>query len=218
VVVHPHTHQRPRARLRSKCQWVLASAFFFINLFFVLRLNGGIIGGIVAGISCLLVVTIVSLFWWYRRRHRKPNVLPHDVLQAEFASEDGDGGDATDSSTRLTPFLNHTITPYPTAPSEAPPSLPSIGYDFAAFGDGPPLYPSLYQTGSGPSSAPRFIVNNGDGGELGSRSLADAAEEKRRLAVAIGKRENRMGDFEPGGVLVSGTGDSGMPPGYHLAT
>ena len=159
---------------------------------------------------------MVSLLWWYIRRHRKPSVRPRDVLQAEFAPENGDGGGSTDSLACLTPFLNSTITRYPeAAPSDAPPSLPPMGLDLAVFGDGPPLYPASYQAESEPQSAPRFIVNNADGTELGSRTLSDAVEEKRRLAVSMGSRQ----DFRPGGVgVVTGNGDSGLPPGYQLAT
>ena len=163
-------------------------------------------------------MTVVSLLLWYRRRHRKSNVRPRDVLQAEFAPENDDGGGAADSLTHLTPFLNSTITRYPEAvPSHAPPSLPSVGLSLAVFRDNPPLYPASNPTESGPSPAPRFVVNNGDGtSELGSRNLSDAVEEKRRLAVSMGSRQ----DFGPGGGVrvVSGNGDSGMPPGYQLAT
>ena len=152
------------------------------------------IGGIVGGISGLLIIVIGALVLWYRRRRsrRKPRVLPRDVLQAEFAPDN----DAVDSSTRLTPFLDSTITRYQAAPPpkvHPSPVSPSVRYD-SGVRDGPRAYPSSssYPSGSEPSSVSRFVVSNGDSSESGSRPLPDAAEEKRRLAVTMRERENRM--------------------------
>ena len=62
------------------------------------------------------------LFLWYRRRHRKPAILPQEVLQAEVE----DGYDETaDASTRLTLFVNSTISQYHEHPPRGHVALPS---------------------------------------------------------------------------------------------
>ena len=79
------------------------------------------IEGISAGVFGILFVAMI-LFLWYRRRHRKPANLPQEVLQAEV----DDGYDETgDASTRLTPFVNSTISRYLEHPPPRPVALPS---------------------------------------------------------------------------------------------
>ena len=162
------------------------------------------------------------LLLWYRRRHRKPMILPQDVLQAEFIENDEEGH-SEESSTRLTPFLNSTITRYRAiSPPPAPISFPSTGDDSPAR-DGPSLYHPLHLPEQVPVSSSRFVVQNADGGGGGNdRSLSDAAEEKRRLAVAIRERDRQVESGTQGvGMLVdfaSGHEDGTMPPDYHQAT
>ena len=167
-----------------------------------LRLSGGAIGGVVVGVSGFLVIVMVSMFLWYRRRYRRPEVLPQDVLRAEFASENDDG-EATGSSTRLAPFLNCRVTRHPVAPTRVPPSLILAGC----------VSPVRVQARDGPPSASGFVVNNRDGG----RSFPDAAEEKRRIAVAMREREDDRRDFGSG-AFVSGNGDGVLPEYSHLET
>lgn len=187
------------------------------------RLSGGVIGGIVAGISGLLFVTMAILLLWYRRRHRKPMILPQDVLEAEFTENDEEG-DPGDSSTRLTPFLNSAITRYrAVSPPPAPISFPSTSNDSPAR-DGPSLYRSSHLLEPVSVSSSRFVVQNADGGASGNdRSLSDAAEEKRRLGVAMRERDRQMESGMQGvGMPVNfvsgnGDGDEMMPPDYHQA-
>lgn len=184
------------------------------------QLSGGVIGGIVAGISGLLFVTMAVLLLWYRRRHRKPMILPQDVLEAEFTENDEES-DPGDSSTRLTPFLNSAITRYrAVSPPPAPISFPSTGNDSLAR-DGPSFYRSSHLLGHTPVSSPGFVVQSAGGN---GRSLSDAAEEKRRLGATMRERARQTESGVQGVGLpvdyVSGNenGDDIMPPDYHQAT
>ena len=206
--------------------WVAISSFsacFFADTAPFLRLSWGVIGGIVAGISGFFLVTMVLLFMWYRRRHRKPAILPQDVLQAEFANE-GERGDPGGSSTRLTPWLNSTVPRYRGVPPPTLPSFPS-GYDPAGRDD-PSAYRSSYLEENLPSSAPRLVVHNVDG----TRRFPNAGEEKRRLAAARRERDRQVEEEGQGQgqtqsfgmdtplVPLRGDGWVVVPPDYYQAT
>ena len=166
---------------------------------FLLRLNGGVIAGVAAGISGFLVVMTVLVFLWYRRRRKESGVRPHDVLQAEFTS-DHDDADPADSSAHLTPFLSSTITRYRAVSPLAPISLPSTGCDIPPR-DGPSLYQSPFP---GPPPGSRF---------------PGAGEEKRRAAAAMRKRDQQMRSEKQdlgSMAIVSGDSDDAMPPDYYL--
>ena len=94
-----------------------------------LRLSGSAIGGIVFG-ACGLIMLLIGLLFWFHLRHRRPGILPQEVLDAEFTSNDGNGGGEADSSTRLTPFpydaatryLTSSVVPFTLAPGGGGPN------------------------------------------------------------------------------------------------
>ena len=93
----------------------------------LLRLSGSAIGGIVTGV-CGFVLLLVGLFFWYHWRHRRPGILPQEVLDAEFTFDGGNDGGEVDSSTHLTPFLHNAATRY-LASSVVPITPPPRGSD-----------------------------------------------------------------------------------------
>ena len=68
---------------------------------------------------------LVGLFFWYRRQHRRPGVLPQEVLDAEFGSNDVTGGGEVDYSSHLTPFFRNAATHY--LASSIVPFAPAVG-------------------------------------------------------------------------------------------
>jgi len=160
---------------------------------------------------------VVGLVLWYRRRHRKPAILPVEVLEAEFASDDGHG--SAESWVHLSQAPQRRTDPSP--------------------------YLVADQPESGPSSSSRLVVHNTDSPMGGSWSSLDAAGEKRRLAmreqdpragvvsqqvvplnVATSEEdirnsrmrvEGRVQDFGPV-AYVSGNSGGLLPPDYRQAT
>lgn len=159
-------------------------------------MSGGIIGGIAAGISSLLIVSLVWLVFWYRRRHRKPAVLPQDVLGAEFAADESDNGEATDSSTHLGPFVHSTITRYP-VPPPIPPTPSSASHDSPKR----PGSSSSHATHKSESGRSRLVVHNADGPSF------EAVSEKRRVEM---RERGRVQD--PGPVTYASGSNEGAPP------
>jgi len=183
-------------------------------------LSGGAIGGIVGGSCGLVILILIGLFFWYRRRHRRPAILPVDVLEAEFASADGHG------SAESWVHLSHA-TPVRTDPSP---------------------YQTAYQSDSGPSSSSRLVVNHADTPVVGSWSSSDASGEKRRLVMreqelqagVVSRQEvlpntststseedirnsrmrvdGRVQDFGPVTYVGGGSEPSLLPPDYRQAT
>lgn len=185
-----------------------------------LRLSAGIIGGLVVGVSSLVIVTLVGLFLWCRRPRPEPSVRPQEVLQAEFSDENGD---TADSLTRLRPLavtfpapaLKNTVTRYP-APSPVAPLLPpSAGYDSPGYA-GPFVPRNPQQSGPMPRrSNSRLVVHNGDYSGTGSRLPLGAADEKRRLAMRQRQRrlvEGQEQDFGP--VTFDPENNGGLLPPY----
>ena len=175
-----------------------------------------VIGGIAAGVFGVLVIAMILFFLWYRRRHRKPAILPQEVLQAEF---DDAHDEAADSSTRLTPFVTSSISRYPEHPPPGPVPFPSTGYDSSE--PGPSLYPSSYyrSVSGNSSSSARFVVQNADGAAGGTRSMSDAVEEKRRLAAALREQDQRESrDQNFGSITLSHPGnvEYSVLPGYAM--
>lgn len=163
------------------------------------------------------------LLWFRRRRHKKPTILPQEVLQAEFAIGDDDGS-PLDSSTHLTPYrvFDSVITRQRVDSLPQPPSSHSTFQDSPAQTDFS-FNQTPRQPSPGPSSGPRLIVYNADGIVLESASLTDLADEKRRLAMR--ERERQMSDgrtLDTGPIsrLASRIRNSAgqLPPDYHLAT
>jgi len=158
---------------------------------------------------------MAGLFFLYRRRHRRPGILPQEVLQAEFTSGDDDRN-AEDSPNHLTPFLINTRYPAASPPGPLPP--PSTGYDSPGQ-IGPSFSQTTYQLESGPPSASRFVVQNRDSVAVGSRSPFEGVDEKRRLAMRERdpQVEGRARDFGPV-TFASGNDEGLLPPDYHQAT
>ena len=167
--------------------------------------------------SCgLIIIIVVGFFFWYRRRHRQPAILPVEVLEAEFASDDGHG--SAESWVHLSHGPQRRTDPSP--------------------------YLVADQTDSGPSSSSRLMVHNVENPMGRSWSSFDTAGEKRRLAmreqdpqkgelsqqavlpnVATSegirnsrmKVEGRVQDFGPV-AYVSGNNEGLLPPDYRQAT
>lgn len=157
------------------------------------------IGGIVVGICIPIIALLIWLVLLYRRRHRKPVVLPEDVLQAEFVADEGDR-DAMESSTHLapSPFVQSIIMRYPTSPTT--PHIPSSPSQDPPGLAGPSLYQSRRKSESGSFASSRLVVHNGD----------EAADEWGRLEM---RERDRVQDSEPV-AYVSGKSEEQLPPEY----
>lgn len=164
---------------------------------------------------------MVLLLFWYRRRRRKTDPHPQDVLQAEFGPNN-DGGSPADSSAHLTPF--RVFDSVITRPSVAPPPPlinmpPASRYSPAQTSSS--LTQSPRQPSPGPPPGPRLVVYNADGVSTEPTPLSDVLEEKRRLAIRERDRQTgRLQDSGPVTKLVSRIRNSAgqLPPDYHLAT
>jgi len=153
----------------------------------LLRVDGCAIGGMAAGI-CIIVV-LLALFVWYRRRQKLLAILPPDAVLSAGAAVYHGNGSVGGSSTYLSPHPTSTIT---RCSNVSPAISLSTGYDSSSQID-LTLPRSSYQPGL------RSSVRNGDS----SRSAFEVRERDRRLRDS--------------GPIVFASGDP-PPPSYHEAT
>ena len=170
------------------------------------------------------------VLWYRRRRRRRLERLPKDVLQSEFSPGGCNPITGEDChSTRPTPFLESVPTPHPVVSRPPPIVLTSPSRD-SSVGTDPSISLSPYQSESGPSSASRLVVHNADVAAAGRRAPpSNAAQEKRRIAMAKRKRdylpplpppqvEDRDQDYGPVTFVprVARNSAGQLPPAYHL--
>ena len=173
-----------------------------------------------AGAFGLVVVVAVFFLLRYRRRHRKPGVLPHEILQVEFSPYDYDG-DGADSSSHLTPFrvFESVITRQPLVD---PPLSPFSTGKLSQRRTDSSSDRSPHESEPGLPSGPRLVVYDAEGVVVDSASLSDIVEEKRRLAVREQERkaEGHWPDAGQVAKLASRIRNSAgqLPPDYHLVT
>ena len=166
-------------------------------------MSGGAIGGIVVGGSGFILL-LVGLFFWYHRRYRRPGILPQEVLDAEFISNDGNGGGEADYSTRLTPFLYNTATRYLT--SSVVPFTPAPG------GGGPNPSNEKLRLRTREEDPQAGVVSQQVGAVAPNVITPGEDTPNARMQV-----EGRVQDFGPIS-HVPGNDESILPPDYQQAT
>ena len=144
---------------------------------------------------------LVGLFFWYRRRHRRPGILPQEVLDAEFVPDDGNGGGEADHSTRLTPSLYNAVMRYltPSVVPFTPPQRPDPSNEKSR----PRTREEDPQAGASSQQAATVIPN-----------VVTPGEDTRNARIQV---EGRAQDFGPVNYIPDS--DEGiLPPDYQQAT
>ena len=163
-------------------------------------MSGSAITGILVGV-CGFVILLVGFSFWYRWRHRRSGIPSQEVPDAEYVSDDGNGGGEADRSTRLTPALYNAVMRHLT---------PSVV----------PFTPPQRPDPSKGESRPRTMEEDPQAGVV-SQQVATAIpnvitpwEDTRNARIQV---EGRAQDFGPIDYIPDS--DEGiLPPDYEQAT
>lgn len=180
------------------------------------RSSGRVIGGVVAGISGIVILALVGFAVWYFRRPRESTTTLAQVAQQAESSSRNDDSTTTNPPNLITPYPNSTIIQHPTAPSPASHTLLSTGRNLPGGGN-----PSFYHPSQEAESG--LLLPSTMGGHLNADVVVvhttppSDARDGRRLINREGDRRLEGISRDPGSVTFVYE-DGQLPPDYHQAT